>query len=481
MRDGRRIVRRCACLLGLGALSLACLPASALGAESQTINFIKSKPPEPARAHGTYTVEAEATPSKLEVTFAAVPAAETVCKAGPTTIKEGVSEATVTLLSAGKCQIEAEQGGNKTWERATQLGEEFTVIRDTQTVAFASNPPEPARVGATYTVRATASSKLQVAFAAQDNAVCDVGASTVNAGVSEATVSLLGVGTCAIEASQAGDETQWEPAAASKPQEFAVSKTPQEVKFTSAPPTAATVGGSYVVAAEATSTLAVVLSSATPSVCTLSGAASGSTVTFVGAGTCTILANQGGDAVYEPAPQEAQSFAISPVIVISSPPAATLPPPPSGSSPTATTSAKSSFKAISATLHSPSFTITLKEQVSDPGTLSWALTFLNGTFGVFGSTAKSTGKGKCKAGFMRLSGKCRPKRVTYGRGSMSFAAAGTVTITVKPSAAAKQALKTALRKKKNMRITAVLTFKPRNGATAVTHTQLLTVKLSSAK
>ena len=63
---------------------------------------------------------------------------------------------------------------------------------------------------------------------------------------------------------------------------------------------------------------------------------------------------------------------------------------------------------------------------------------------------------------------------------MSFAAAGTVTITVKPSAAAKRALKTALRKKKNMRITAVLTFRPRNG-TAVTHTQVLTVKLSSAK
>jgi len=131
---------------------------------------------------------------------------------------------------------------------------------------------------------------------------------------------------------------------------------------------------------------------------------------------------------------------------------------------------------VSATLHSPSFTITLKEQVSDPGTLSWLLTFPNRTFGVFAAA-----NGKCKAGFMRLSGKCRPKKVTYGRGSVSFAAAGTVTITVKPSAAAKKALRTAMRKKKNMRITAVLTFKPSTGAAPVVHTQLLTVKLAGAK
>ena len=53
------------------------------------------------------------------------------------------------------------------------------------------------------------------------------------------------------------------------------------------------------------------------------------------------------------------------------------------------------------------------------------LTFPNGDFGVFGPAAKPRHKGKCKAGFKRLSGKCRPKRVTYGRGSISFAAAGT--------------------------------------------------------
>jgi hypothetical protein len=215
----------------------------------------------------------------------------------------------------------------------------------------------------------------------------------------------------------------------------------------------------------------------TPAVCSLAGGGSPSTVSFLAAGTCTIAADQAGNTMFAPAQQVLLPFSVAPAIVITPQPKPPAPSPPSPT-PKATTA---SFKAISATLHSPSFTITLKEQVSDAGTLSWVLTFPNGDFGVFGPAAKVKHKGRCKAGFKKLSGKCRPKRVTYGRGSMSFAAAGTVTITVKPSAAAKRALKTALRKKKNMRITAEITFRPRSGAAAVTHTQLLTVKLSSAK
>jgi hypothetical protein len=46
---------------------------------------------------------------------------------------------------------------------------------------------------------------------------------------------------------------------------------------------------------------------AAKAVCTISGA----TVSFTGAGTCTIDANQAGNANYEPAPQKQQSFAVS--------------------------------------------------------------------------------------------------------------------------------------------------------------------------
>src|SRR5207253_489413 len=63
----------------------------------------------------------------------------------------------------------------------------------------------------------------------------------------------------------------------------------------------------FTVSATATSGLAVTFSSTTTSVCTVSG----STVTLVAAGTCTIAANQAGNASYNAAPQVTQSFTVS--------------------------------------------------------------------------------------------------------------------------------------------------------------------------
>jgi hypothetical protein len=84
-------------------------------------------------------------------------------------------------------------------------------------------------------------------------------------------------------------------------------KKPQTVKFTSSPPGAASVGGfAYVVSATASSGLVVSSSSATPTVCSVEGA----TVSFDGAGTCMIDANQEGDSEYDAAPQAQQSFAV---------------------------------------------------------------------------------------------------------------------------------------------------------------------------
>ncbi len=84
-------------------------------------------------------------------------------------------------------------------------------------------------------------------------------------------------------------------------------KQEQTITFTSTPPTNATVGGSYTVSATASSGLDVSFSSNTTSVCTVSG----STVSFVGAGTCTVQAAQAGNTVYNAAPNVAQSFSVS--------------------------------------------------------------------------------------------------------------------------------------------------------------------------
>jgi len=62
----------------------------------------------------------------------------------------------------------------------------------------------------------------------------------------------------------------------------------------------------FIVSATASSGLTVAFASATPAVCTLSG----NVVTLASAGTCTITADQAGNAIYGAAPQVVQSFTV---------------------------------------------------------------------------------------------------------------------------------------------------------------------------
>lgn len=81
----------------------------------------------------------------------------------------------------------------------------------------------------------------------------------------------------------------------------------QTITFTSTPPANGIVRGPYTVTATGgDSGNPVTYSSATASECTVSG----STVTFVGVGTCTIDANQAGNARYLAAPTAMQSFPV---------------------------------------------------------------------------------------------------------------------------------------------------------------------------
>ncbi|MDQ1412186.1 MAG: hypothetical protein QOE07_774 [Acidimicrobiaceae bacterium] len=69
-------------------------------------------------------------------------------------------------------------------------------------------------------------------------------------------------------------------------------------------------GDAVTVTASASSGLTVTFTSATPSVCT-TGGANGATISLVGAGTCTIQADQGGDAIRNPAPRVSRSFSVA--------------------------------------------------------------------------------------------------------------------------------------------------------------------------
>ena len=99
---------------------------------------------------------------------------------------------------------------------------------------------------------------------------------------------------------------------------FNITKRSQTVSFTSTAPGSATVGGAtYAVTASASSGLAVVFTSATTGVCTVAG----STVSFIAVGTCTVNANQAGDANYNAATQVQQTFSVA---VLSAPTGLTI-------------------------------------------------------------------------------------------------------------------------------------------------------------
>jgi hypothetical protein len=262
-----------------------------IGRAGQSVAF-GSNPPSPALVGGVYAVSVSAS-SGLPVTLSASGA----CSA---------AGGSVSLNDAGVCRLEAVQPGDETWSPAraeqTFTVVEAPVVRVAQSIAFGSTAPAGATFGGpVYAVSASASSGLPVSLslASASAGVCSLAGSTI---------SFVGVGTCTVRANQAGSALY--EAAAQAQQSFAVAKAPQSVSFTSSAPSGAVFGGpAYTVSATASSGLAVSFS-LTPSsagVCSLAG----STVSLVGVGTCTILADQAGNANYDPATQVQQTFAVA--------------------------------------------------------------------------------------------------------------------------------------------------------------------------
>jgi hypothetical protein len=83
----------------------------------------------------------------------------------------------------------------------------------------------------------------------------------------------------------------------------------QTITFAAPPTPTFTPNGTFVVSATATSGCTGRLQQSDPSICTTNG---GSTITMLGAGTCTIAANQPGNANWAPAPQVTQDITIAP-------------------------------------------------------------------------------------------------------------------------------------------------------------------------
>lgn len=189
---------------------------------------------------------------------------------------------------------------NSTSAQTVQLSGSGTQIAQTITFGALSNqvlgtPP--------FTLSASASSGLAVSFASTTPTVCTV---------SGTTAALVAVGTCTIQATQAGNADY----AAAPPvnQSFQVTQEGQTITF-EALSNRSLGTAPFPLSATASSGLAVSFASTTSAVCTVSSA----TVTLVAAGTCTIQATQAGNINYSAAPPVNQSFQVSDFTITSTP------------------------------------------------------------------------------------------------------------------------------------------------------------------
>jgi hypothetical protein len=180
--------------------------------------------------------------------------------------------------------------------RGTAYGPEqsFTTTGAPQTISF--GPLVERTFGAPpFRLVASASSNLTVFFASSNPSVATVDGDMV---------TIVGTGNTTITATQSGNDT----VAAADPVEQVLTIQPRsqtiffdplpEVRITDAP---------FALSASASSNLTVSFTSSNPSVATVSGA----TVTPVGIGSTVITASQAGDENHLPAPEIAQTLAVT--------------------------------------------------------------------------------------------------------------------------------------------------------------------------
>ena len=170
----------------------------------------------------------------------------------------------------------------------------LTVTSTSQAISFGALSNQSLGA-APFMVSATATSGLPVSFASTTASVCTV---------SGASVTLVAVGVCTIQATQAGN-TKYAHAV-SVNQSFQVTQSSQTIAFGTL---SNRMFGTplFTIGATATSGLPVSFASTTMPVCTVSN----TTVTLVAVGTCTIQATQPGNTNYTAAASVNQSFQVT--------------------------------------------------------------------------------------------------------------------------------------------------------------------------
>ena len=209
-----------------------------------------------------------------------------------------VSGNVLTIVSSGNCKVTALQDGDANYNAADDVAYTFSITKTDQTIDFAPLP-DVQFSNTPITLSATATSGLEVSFAASPASRCTVSGNVL---------TLTGLGKCRVTASQDGNDYFY-AASPRVTQVFDISQGSQVIHFTSTAPSNAGVGGSYTAAATSDSGLTVALTIDPASTgCSIDGT---NLVTFLAVGHCIVDANQGGTTLFAAAAQVQQQFDIN--------------------------------------------------------------------------------------------------------------------------------------------------------------------------
>ncbi len=244
---------------------------------TQTITFTTKAPA--SAVYGTnFTVAATAT-SGLAVVYSASGGCSNV-------------GATYTMTSgSGSCIVQANQPGNTNYSAATQVTETVAAAPASQTITVTTPAPATAVYGSSFTVAATASSGMAVAYSSSGGCT-NVGATF--------TMESSGSTACTVKYNQGGNNN-YKAATQITETTTPVTGTPPTVSFTGAPATAPYLGTFPVTASTNAGVNAAIT---TKGSCTVSGTSGSSTnetatVTITSdTGTCTITASWPATSVY---------------------------------------------------------------------------------------------------------------------------------------------------------------------------------------
>ena len=210
----------------------------------------------------------------------------------------GANNSTVKGVAAGSCLLQADQAGDANYNAASPATQTLTVSKGDQSIGFGAAPALQVG-GATATLSATGGASGNAVTFSTSSVACSL------SGSNNSVVKGVAAGDCTVQANQMGDANY--NAASPATQTIPVGKGVQSIGF--GVPPALQVAATITLSATGGASGNPVTFSTSSTACSLSGS-NNSVVKGVAVGSCTLQADQVGDANYDAASQATQTITV---------------------------------------------------------------------------------------------------------------------------------------------------------------------------